>query len=271
MFFMADFLALITPADQMLQSRETDYREAIPVLQSTMKSIVKLRADERFVIYMEKTDDLLKKVNEAISSSFPQSQYQPRPIRDGRRSSALRDFAVMDTIGERALNANGHIKACYFEVIDVTVAEFNDRFMKHSDLLIALSSIDEMSSATLEPLKELGIVIPNDAELMLAKENMDMKRNAIKKHNDEIDAKIEAGGKEKDLKSQKKKFSLLSELYAMRSAFKKTCNLVAAVDCFACSTAVCEASFSALSRVGIMNRISMTNIRLRHLSYLAFE
>lgn len=277
--FMADFLALLMLADKMLQSREMGYREAMPVLQTTMKSIEKLRTSEKYESYIKKADDLLNKVN----ATTIQSEYQPRPIRNRRRSSVLRDFAVMSTIGEIAPIENdpyGHIKSCFFEVIDVTVAEFNRRFNEHSDLLIAISTVSEMDSEKLAPLKELGIVIPNDSELMLAKANMDMKRDIIQQHNNKIDVEIEnAITKNKEefdsFKSQKEKekkeFNLLGESYSMRSAFGETYNLVAAVDCFACSTAVCEASFSAVSRVGIVNRISMTNKRLRHLSYLAFE
>lgn len=161
--FMDDFLALLTPAYKMLQSREMGYREAMPVLQTTMKSIEALNMMTCWRKCMQQPSSL---------SASPDRE---------RRSSKLGGFAVVETIGERGeMDFHGHIKSCFFEVIDVTVRKFNTRVNENSDLLITLSSVAELHSEKLAPLKELlGIVIPNDLELVIAKANMDLKRDII--------------------------------------------------------------------------------------------
>lgn len=56
-----------------------------------------------------------------------------------------------------------------------------------------------------------------------------------------------------------------------KDAFKETVVLMEAVETFGCSTAICEASFSSFTRIGILGRICMTSERLRNLSFMAFE
>lgn len=53
--------------------------------------------------------------------------------------------------------------------------------------------------------------------------------------------------------------------------FPNVYKLLATIDTFGCSTAVCESSFSTIARIGTPIRISMTNERLRRLTLLAFE
>lgn len=67
------------------------------------------------------------------------------------------------------------------------------------------------------------------------------------------------------------KFNLLGELYGMRVVFLDLYNFYAAIESFGCSTAVCEASFSALAAIKVTSRLSMTNERMQRLAYLAFE
>lgn len=47
--------------------------------------------------------------------------------------------------------------------------------------------------------------------------------------------------------------------------------MYAIIETFGCSTAVCEASFSALAQINIKTRLSMTNERMQNLAFLAFE
>lgn len=57
----------------------------------------------------------------------------------------------------------------------------------------------------------------------------------------------------------------------MREILPDVYNIYAAIETFGCSTAVCEVSFSALAAINVTSRLSMTNKRMRHLAYLAFE
>lgn len=71
--------------------------------------------------------------------------------------------------------------------------------------------------------------------------------------------------------NQKKTAPILATITPINAAIPVVYDLFTAVDTFGCSTAVCEASFSALSRIGVVGRMSMTSKRLRQFSLLAFE
>ena len=69
----------------------------------------------------------------------------------------------------------------------------------------------------------------------------------------------------------KDKTNILEKLYEYRLPFKNTYNLFATVATFACSTSMCESSFSILTRVSRPQRDAMSNIRRSNLVFLAFE
>lgn len=71
--------------------------------------------------------------------------------------------------------------------------------------------------------------------------------------------------------NQEKRFNILATLYEVRDAFPKVYETYAIIETFGCSTAVCEASFSALTQINRPTRLSMTNERMRNLAFLAFE
>lgn len=78
----------------------------------------------------------------------------------------------------------------------------------------------------------------------------------------------EQGEREESENKRKTKKTISQRLFPVRLAFKNVYKLYTAVDTFACSTAICEWPFSSL---GILDRVHMTNQRLRNLSFLAFE
>lgn len=59
--------------------------------------------------------------------------------------------------------------------------------------------------------------------------------------------------------------------FVARDAFPNVYKTYATIESFACSTAICEASFSALTGINLPSRLSMTNERMRNLAFLAFE
>lgn len=178
---------------------------------------------------------------------LPTPAEDSRPIRQRRRSTYLNDFVVMDSIGERndISDAKLLLKASYFEIIDLISHEMQRRFNDNNDVLLSLSSANDFDLETLKALEICGITLPSSAEMTVAKEYID--------------------------KNQKEDDSILSTLLPIKAAVPLVYDLFRAVDTFGCSTAVCEASFSSVSRVGIVGRMSMTNERLRQLSFLAFE
>lgn len=140
----------------------------------------------------------------------------------------------------------------------------NARFSENNKVLLALSSVDEMDLNELRPLEDLGITLPSQCELNVAKKYVAAKQIDHEKMNAERLAK---GEKEKDLP----RFNILQTLFQVREPFQEVYNLFAIVETFACSTSVCECSFNSLSLVDIPKRFSMKNHRLRNLSFLGFE
>lgn len=139
------------------------------------------------------------------------------------------------------------------------MAEFDARFTENNDILLALSSSSKMELKELKPLEQLGISLPPEHEIKTAKTYVDNRhedwKNEMSKKNDD----------------QKTRFSLLATLYEVRDSFPKVYETYATIETFGCSSAVCEASFSALAQINIPSRLSMGDERMRNLAFLAFE
>lgn len=135
-----------------------------------------------------------------------------------------------------------------------------DRFEKNDAILTAIDTADEMDLEKLQPLAELGIELPSQIELNIAKEYIDG-----------IRAKNEKLNELKRPEDKKIKTVILAELYKVRQGMENVYNLFATIETFPSGTSVCESSFSALTRIMRPQRIGMLTDRLNNLSYLAFE
>lgn len=251
--FMKEFLNLISSADKILQSRDVGYREAMPVINTCISEVGKLRTTDSFDRIWKCSEEILSKHGVLLSNTN-----QPKRIR--KRPSTLASFVITDPIGERNTDVKVEIKSAYFEVIDIFMADMKIRFEENSDILLAISDANELSIEKLQPFKRLGLTLPSQSELIVAKSYLDRRReeydNERKKRN------------ENDFKGR---FNVLLELYTMREAFPDVYKLMATIDTFGCSSTICECSFSALDRVGDKKRLNMGDERLRQLSFLAFE
>lgn len=249
-----EILSVLEPADTIFQKRGIGYKRAMPVIEAVKSSIMEYRTEEQLKKFDELADDLLK-------ISTPTSS---RPTRQNRaRSSRLKDFVVTETLGERTEEPL-ELKSIYFQIIDVIVTELNARFSENDEILVALSEADNMDITDLQPLQKLGIQLPSEAELKVAKKYVDKKRSDHDKMHAE---RVKKGEDEKDLP----RFNVLRTLYEAREAFPEVYRLFATIETFACSTAICECSFSSLSLVDTPKRFSMKNERLRNLAFLGFE
>lgn len=245
LIFMDELLSALAPADTIFQKREISYRRAIPVLEAVKTTVGEYRDPEGFDQLMEKTNALMGTIPVVV-----------RPARriQRRRSTMLRDFVVEETLGERS-DDDDSIKSCFFEIIDVTLMEFDKRFTENDEILLALSSSDEMQLNNLKPLEQLGLKLPAEHELRTAKIYLEKKKNEFSE----------------SVNGNDSRFNVLATLFDMREVFPDVYSLYAAIETFGCSTAVCEASFSALSQINIPKRVSMSNERMRNLAFLAFE
>lgn len=254
--FMNSFLNLIAPADKILQSRDISFREAIPVIESVKSEISKMRSQESFQSFLKLSDELLEQDSKDIPSSS-------RPRRNVGRPASLSAFIITDNIGERNTDYTVEISSSYFMVIDIFLREMRRRFDNNSAMLEALSQAEKFDTKLLQPLVELGIKLPSEQEMAVAKNYIALRRK-------KFDEKMNVKG-ESDKKKFKNRFRIVEELYAMKEVFPEVYNLWATIETFGCSNATPECSFSALERLGKKTRISMTTDRLRQLTFLAFE
>lgn len=240
-----DVLEIIAPADKVLQSRTIGFRSAVLVIEAVIENIRKLRETDIFDAYFQKAEQVLESVG-----------FEARPIRT-RRRSLQRDSFVTERVGEKS-DALIEIKSAYFEAIDKIIFEMNLRFTENSEILLALSTALQFDEKLLSPLKKSGIKVPDSNELAV-----------VKKYIDDAEKKFFETQTQDD--ESLNNFNVLQHLYAVKDAFKETVVLMEAVETFGCSTAICEASFSSFTRIGILGRICMTSERLRNLSFMAFE
>lgn len=213
-----------------------------------------MRTQESFEKYYSQATDLLQK-----SQPTELAHARSRPIRDRRQSTMLKDSVVEETLGQRSESAVT-LKSGFYETIDVVLIEMANRFIKEDAILSAIDTADHMDLEKLRPLTELRIKLPTEIELKIAKEYID----GIRGKNEELN-------KKKKPEDEKIKTVVLTELYKVRQGMENVYNLFAIIETFPSGTAVCESSFSALTRIMRPTRISMSTDRLNNLSFLAFE
>lgn len=149
-------------------------------------------------------------------------------------------------VEERFPNENA-LKSLFHKCIDVVLGEMKSRFEENNEILMAASCVEEMEEyESLQPLAQLT-TLPKKHEFLSAK------------------AFIERS------ETEDQKLSNIELLKPVKVGFPDVYKLFEAVETIGCSTAINEASFSSLARVDTAYRISMSNERLRNLSFLAFE
>lgn len=247
--FIKDLLETIEPVTKMLQTRAIGYKTALPLVRSVNEQIEKMRTQQNFDMYFAKTTDLLRKVQpEPEPGTDSDAIPMPLPRRIRRRSLRLSDSIVECTLGQRSATQT-ILKSTYFETIDIVLVEMRNRFVKENAILTAIDTADEMSLSALQPLAELGIELPTQIELQIASDYIKLQREA---------------NKDKDT-------VILAELFKVRAGMPTVYNLFAAIETFPSGTAICESSFSALTRMMRPQRQSMTSTRLNNLTFLSFE
>lgn len=175
------------------------------MIEAVKSTVANYRSSEVFDQFMDKADKLL--------GTTPVVQRPARRIQR-RRSTMLRDFVVEESIGERS-DPDEEIKSCFFEIIDVTLAEFDNRFTENNEILLALSNSEGMKLSDLKPLEQLGVKLPAEHELKTAKIYLEKKKLEWEKSNNE---------------NENTRFNVLATLFDMRQAFPDVDSLYATID-----------------------------------------
>lgn len=236
--FMKKLLDMIEPANLVLQKKEMGYSNALPVINTVIEETVKLKTDKEF-------DEIEKEVNEFRKKFGLTCVANTRPQRTLQTSVRLSEYSVTETLGHRNKEAT---KMAYFDVLTIIKNEMDKRFTENSAILIALSGCSDMNLESMSALSSI-IDLPKESELKVAKSFVDKKQ------------------KEDDWKGK----SILQILVPVKEAFPNVYKFFCAVETFGCSTSICESSFSCLSRIDIVKRMSMETPRLLNLAFLGYE
>lgn len=234
---MKNILEILSPVDKGLQSHDISLEQAYSLVQAAKCAVENLRNDDSFKSTLEEMSKLSKVEDMKIK-------------RKRKLNSLLDDYVVHDTIGHRSSNITNKYSEyapVFYEILDVVLAELKRRFQDNDNLhqaIIAAENLD-CDNDKLKYLKQFGIVIPSKEEMKVAKHLLE--------------------------KSNTTKQNFFSEIYKHRSAFEDCYSMLAAVRTFACSTAICESTFSVLTRINRPQRLSMSHSRMANLVYLAFE
>lgn len=175
-----------------------------------------------------------------------------------QKSNVLLDEIQIDNCGTRITrqssirndsNEKENLHRAFQNILDLGLNELNRRFQNNSDILLALDDLYTFERNKILPLEKIGIELPSESELKFVKRFCD---DAKEQNSSEV-------------------FNYLKHLFPLKTTFQDTYKMLEAAESFGSSTAICEASFSTLSRIDIVQRMSMTSDRLKNLTFLAFE
>jgi hypothetical protein len=241
--FMHMILSVLEPANTILQGAAMDLATSCDVVTAVGDRIRGLRNEGEFITFFKK--------------------FEPHVQPEGKRrriqtNKNLSEFVVMSTLGQENYQTSCvTYKQIFFAVIDRILQELSSRFSDYNKKLyksLACFKVGDpvfMNKEDLKPLAALcGVDIDTSTcELETAKQYLLKKcaSSASSIHN------------------------MVQVVYPLRQAFPSVYRLMAAALAFGASTATCEASFSALSRILTPFRMSMTHSRKANLILLSFE
>lgn len=256
---MKKILGILKPADSFLQSKENDVNSAIILIEGADSLLSCARINEEFEKIWEEAEAC------RLSVSAGEKNEMMPPKRSRVAPKMMDDFIVEARMTATTSSKNSddeNVDKCekkrlYFEVIDVVRNEMARRFSDNKILYESISALSRDSDKflnleSLEPLSRLSLIeIPSEAELQVSKTFLSSFQNTNQPHEDAA--------------------FVLAKLYSMRSAFPKVYKMFAAVASIGTSTAICESSFSALSRIDDPSRRSMLQSRKGDLTLMAYE
>lgn len=243
LILMKKVLEQLQPADKLLQSREFSLRDSIVILNSTIDSLSNFR-----------NNTVYESIVNEMNTEFDIGEENVSTLKRRRKSNErFRSFIITDSIGERTeeidLTDSQHFKVIFYQTMDIILNEMKKRFIDNNELLDAISSAEneEMDLQKMKYLQTLNIKLPSQEEISVVKRFIQNQRN------------------------KNPNITIFDELFHQRVTFEDTYNLLATTKTFGCSTAICESTFSVLTRINRSPRLSMYHQRMANLILLAFE
>lgn len=240
-------LALLSPANSMLQGRSCNVSLAMELIQTAKQSIVELRSEDGF---MEMAD-----AAGLIAEAYTEHQ---TPKRQRTQSHWLTGSVVSSTLGHDHIvgQSSDTMKRVFFHVLDSVHGEMEHRFGEaNQPLFRAVGSLVPSSDNFLEEksVQTLSQLLGIDKDGLAGE--LPIAAQMCRK-------KLQHG-------STLEEATLIMRQF--RDAFPSVYQLYAGALTIGVSTATCESSFSTLTRVLRPYRRSMGHERKTQLVLLAFE
>jgi len=253
-------LRSVEPADAILQKKQTGLASAIPVILTVFTCLKEYRSDTAFLEVFEESKQLYGQEEEEADVDEPEVQQVTKTKRRRIPNKNLDGFFLTQSSGLYSDNdsatrttstsdASRKLRQIFFNIFDRVINEFEKRFFENQKLYKLLDSVSNLKfesiDADLQELRLFNITVPTKEEIFCVKRYLE----------------------QKELKNEE----FFTELYNQRVAFRETYEMMAAIATFGCSSAMCEASFSFLSRILSPFRQRMTFARESNLTVLACE
>ncbi len=245
--FLVQVLAVLQPANKILQSQSVDMCRAGEVVCASLESLKEIHKDDCWTEL----------------SQAPAGDDSHPPKRKRTLSKHLGQSVVLSTVGHTdcdnsTITPSQSLKRSLLNILDKDISEMEDRFsQKNVDVMTAVSSLAPKSTAflnatLLRPLYVLAGIVADDGSLN--NEILVAKPLLLKKCPNEEDLS-----------------TLCKHLNEYKEAFPELHKLYVTVLVLGVSSASCESSFSTLSRVLTPFRRTMLHERKRNLVILAHE
>ena len=243
-------LTVMKPANAMLQSKTCNMGIASELVQSVIATYKELRSDDTFAVFAE--------------AAGLQKEDAAGPKRATVQSKLFKDSVVMTSLGQSGSRSKitgeslwNSEKRAYFHILDGLVGELETRFGVESQKLH----------------QALSALMPSSASKFLAKNDILYLAELMRLDASILDGELLPASKfiMGKLDSSSSLADATTVVHTYREAFPNVYALYAGATTIGISTATCENSFSALTRVLRPSRQSMTHERKAALVQLAFE
>ena len=192
------------------------------------------------------------------------SKYNGDKVREKGNNQSEDQKKVEKNLGTKATVVNKtelQMKQIFYEAIDIIISELDERFSNFNSAVIEAIEVAEKLDINkyddLEILKNLGVKLPSLDEMKIARAFVIRKGILVEENQEESEEKQEKAEenqekaeeneemrKKENVRKRKEMKEIFEAMHLMREAFPDVYNLLAIAKTFACSTALCESSFS---------------------------
>lgn len=271
-------LSTLQPANVILQGEKMNLADGVAVIESCTKVLQDMRhcESDAFELIWQRCDVVGDQLDLFPPGEAEASRPQPHSKRICKVNSRFADSVVMTPFGQNVQRLQdssdsastskqdkfkSEMRRLFFSILDNALTEIDSRFGERSKPFVyALTGLAPGTGNFLDP----SVLKPLTRLLNIDDEKLSCEISVAK-------PLIESRITETRLATFTYTNNAMQVLFPFRDAFPILYKVFASAVTFGASTAVCESSFSTLTRILTPYRRSMVHRRLSNLVLLAFE